>query len=49
MENVCKKAYKNSQEVETEIDTSGETDTEENDSEIQQAKKKEAIFIDKEV
>ena len=49
MENVCKNAYKNSQESETEIDTSGETDTEENDSEIQQVKKKEAIFIDKEV
>ena len=49
MENVCKNAYKNSQESETEIDTSGETDTEENDSEIQQAKKKETIFIDKEV
>ena len=49
MENVCKKAYKNNQESESEIDTSGETDTEENYSEIQQAKKKEAIFIDKEV
>ena len=49
MENVCKEAYKNSQESETEIDTSGETDTEENDSEISQDEKKEAIFIDEEV
>ena len=48
VENVCREAYKNSQESETEIDTSGETDTEENDSGIQQDKKTEAIFIDKE-